>query len=111
MVQPQGFVDPLRPHFVCKLHKSIYGLKQAPRGWYEELYRSLIALGFCSSIANLSLFVKDDHSLTFILVYIDDILIRGNSYSHCEFLINTLNTQFAIKNLGPLHFFIGIQAH
>ncbi|TQE04333.1 hypothetical protein C1H46_010118 [Malus baccata] len=111
MVQPQGFVDPLRPHFVCKLHKSIYGVKQAPRAWYEELCRSLIALGFRSSNVDPSLFVKGVHSLTFILVYVDDILITGNSSSHCEFLINKLSTQFAMKNLGPLHFFLGIQAH
>lgn len=31
MEQPQGFIDAIKPKFVCKLHKSIYGLKQAPR--------------------------------------------------------------------------------
>lgn len=30
MQQPQGFVDPLHPQYVCKLCKSLYGLKQAP---------------------------------------------------------------------------------
>jgi histone deacetylase 1/2 len=30
MSQPPGYVDPDRPHHVCRLQKSLYGLKQAP---------------------------------------------------------------------------------
>lgn len=26
MTQPLGFIDPVRPHYVCRLHKAIYGL-------------------------------------------------------------------------------------
>ena len=33
MEQPEGFVHPDFPHYVCKLRKSLYGLKQAPRAW------------------------------------------------------------------------------
>ena len=29
MSQPEGFINPDRPNFVCKLNKSIYGLKQS----------------------------------------------------------------------------------
>ena len=31
MSQPEGFIDPNRPNYVCKLNKSIYGLKQSAR--------------------------------------------------------------------------------
>lgn len=31
MQQPPSYVDPVHPHYICKLHKSLYGLKQAPR--------------------------------------------------------------------------------
>jgi hypothetical protein len=41
MEQPQGFVDPHHPTFVCKLHKALYGLKQAPWAWFNRLSLSL----------------------------------------------------------------------
>ena len=35
MAQSEGFVDPLKPHFICKLCKALYGLKQALRALYD----------------------------------------------------------------------------
>ena len=31
MEQPEGFIEPGKEAFVCKLKKSLYGLKQSPR--------------------------------------------------------------------------------
>ncbi|MDV3193983.1 MAG: reverse transcriptase domain-containing protein, partial [Sweet potato little leaf phytoplasma] len=31
MVQPQGYVDLNRPHYICKLNKTLSGLKQPPK--------------------------------------------------------------------------------
>ncbi|GJV99140.1 integrase, catalytic region, zinc finger, CCHC-type containing protein [Tanacetum coccineum] len=41
--QPEGFVDPERPHHVYRLKKALYGLKQAPRAWYDTLSKFLLA--------------------------------------------------------------------
>ncbi|CAL9029523.1 unnamed protein product [Prunus brigantina] len=109
MQQPLGFINPLHPTHICRLHKSLYGLKQAPRSWYEELYHSLLGIGFVSSSVDPSLFIKADTTLTFILVYVDDILIIGNSLSYCQSLIHQLSSQFSMKNPGLIHYFLSIQ--
>ena len=31
MEQPEGYVHPKFPDYVCKLKKALYGLKQAPK--------------------------------------------------------------------------------
>ena len=46
MRQPPGFVDPARPHHLCRLVEALYGLKQATRAWYDCLQDFLLKQGF-----------------------------------------------------------------
>ena len=46
MSQPEGFIDPNRPNYVCKLNKSIYGLKQSARCWNSTLDELLTSSGY-----------------------------------------------------------------
>ena len=109
MAQPEGFVDPQKPHFVCKLHKALYGLKQAPRAWYDRLKRTLLQWGFHNSISDPSLYYvcKNGHQL-FALVYVDDILITGANATDVNQLILDLNGAFALKTLGSVHYFLEV---
>uniref|UniRef100_A0A5B6Z4V3 Reverse transcriptase Ty1/copia-type domain-containing protein n=1 Tax=Davidia involucrata TaxID=16924 RepID=A0A5B6Z4V3_DAVIN len=110
MEQPQGFQDPAYPSHVCKLRKALYGLKQAPRAWYDLFSQFLISNHFSNSVADSSLFILNEAGHTVILlVYVDDILITGSSPSLIAALIQKMATAFAIKDLGPLSYFLGIE--
>jgi histone deacetylase 1/2 len=111
MQQPPGFQDPEHPDYVCKLHKSIYGLKQSPRAWYSRLSDRLQQLGFAPSTADTSLFIFRRRDLTiYMLVYVDDIVIASSSQVACDRLLRQLSLTFPVKDLGPLQFFLGIEA-
>jgi hypothetical protein len=110
MKQPPGFVDSNFPSYHCKLDKALYGLKQAPQTWYSRLSDKLHSLGFQSSKADISLFYyKKGATTMFILVYVDGIIIAGSSSSATDVFLQDLNADFALKDLGPLHYFLGIE--
>lgn len=110
MTQPQGFVDADHPLHVCKLRKAIYGLKQAPRAWYTELRQFLLASHFTNSVADTSLFIFSDKGITILLlVYVDDIIITGNNSPSIQDFISVLARRFSLKDLGPLHYFLGVE--
>lgn len=44
-----------------------------------------------------------------ISCYIDDIIITRNNYKHISHLIVALSVVFDLKDLGSLHYFLGIQ--
>ncbi|XP_062089558.1 uncharacterized mitochondrial protein AtMg00810-like [Humulus lupulus] len=44
-----------------------------------------------------------------LLVYVDDIILTGSNNSALLSLLAALRSQIAIKDLGDLHFFLGIQ--
>ena len=44
-----------------------------------------------------------------ILVYVDDIIVTSSNSLLIEQLISSLNSCFALKDLGPLNFFLGIK--
>lgn len=110
MEQPPGFVDKDRPHYVCRLNKAIYGLKQAPRAWYNALRTFLVESGFVNALADTSLFILQAPGLViFVLVYVDDIIIMGNSSAHVQNFIDLLGRRFSLKDLGLLSYFLGIE--
>ena len=45
------------------------------------------------------------------MVYVDDILVTRNCNTACRSLISLLSAKFPVKDLGPLHYFLGLEVH
>jgi hypothetical protein len=110
MKQPSGFLDSTLPSHVCRLHKSLYGLKQALRAWYTRLSDFLLSIGFQASKVDTSLFILfDGRNIFYLLVYIDDILLIGSNFVMLHRLIQLLGFEFKLRDLGAVHYFLGIE--
>lgn len=112
MRQPPGYENKEHPGYMCKLDKAIYGLKQAPRAWFSRISKKLIDLDFHGSKADTSLFYfnKGD-TLMFVLIYVDDIIVVSSKQETATTLLHNLQQEFALKDLGDLHYFLGIEVN
>lgn len=94
------------------MHKTLYGLKQAPRAWYHRLHEHLQSLEFVNSTLDTSLLIcRQGLATLFLLVYVDHILITVSNLKAISQLIQNLNHEFTVKDLGELSYFLGIQVH
>jgi histone deacetylase 1/2 len=108
--QPAGFVNKSSPDSVCRLSKSLYGLKQAPRASYMQLATFLGSLGFKPTRSDSSLFVlRHGTDSVYLLLYVDGIVLTASSDTLMRQVINDINAEFALKDMGPIHYFLGIQ--
>ncbi|XP_025669991.1 uncharacterized mitochondrial protein AtMg00810-like [Arachis hypogaea] len=111
MKQPPGY-DQGDPSLVCKLTKALYGLKQAPREWYHKLAGGLREIGFEATKSDISVFIQNLSGLkTYVLMYVDDIIVTGESTELVKEVIAKLNDKFALKDMGDLHYFLEIQVN
>jgi hypothetical protein len=109
--QPTGFVDEARPDLVCRLNRSLYGLKQAPRAWYSRFASYMASIGFVEAKSDTSLFIYHrGNDTVFLLLYVDDIMLTASTANLLQRTIVALQWEFAMKDLGPLHHFLGITA-
>jgi hypothetical protein len=94
------------------LRKSLYGLKQAPRTWFHRFTTLISSIGFLASKSDSSLFIlKHGSSLAYLLLYVDDIILTANTTTLLHSVINSLNREFSMSDLGDIHHFLGINVH
>ncbi|GJV63152.1 retrotransposon protein, putative, ty1-copia subclass [Tanacetum coccineum] len=112
MEQPKGFVNPKYPNRVCKLKRSIYGLKQASRQWNKCFDNEKKKFGFTQNRDEPCEYLKASGSnVTFLILYVDDILIMGNNIPMLQDVKSYLGRCFAMKDLGEAAYILGIKIY
>ena len=80
------------------------------RQWFSKFSEAIRVAGYVQSRADYSLFTRiQGKSFTTLLIYIDDILITGNDPMSIAAIKKFLPSQFHLKDLGDLKYFLGIE--
>ena len=96
----------------ARLHKTVYGLKQASAEWYNHLSNWLKSKQFVPIKSDPCVFKAPDSLGTcFIGISTDDLMIAVDTEDHYRSLLELLNTDHVVKDLGNLEWYLGIAFH
>ncbi|PPZ05609.1 hypothetical protein C5P41_24865, partial [Escherichia coli] len=111
MEQPKGF-ESQDGSKVCKLKRSIYGLKQASRSWNIRFDEAIKSFGFIKNEDEPCVYKKvSDSAITFLVLYVDDILLMGNDTGMLTTIKVWLSNTFSMKDLGEATYILGIRIY
>nr|GEV48711.1 hypothetical protein [Tanacetum cinerariifolium] len=112
MEQPEGFVNQKFPNRICKLKRSIYGLKQASRQWNKRFDDEIKKFGFSQNCDEPCVYIKASETyVTFLILYVDDILIMGNNIPMLQDVKSYLGRCFSMKDLGKATYILRIKIY
>ena len=101
MLQPEGFEIKGLEDGVYKLKRSLYGLKQSFRQWYLKFHQAILETSFEISTLDYCVYIwKHYDELTILSLYVDDILLVGNSPDMMIKTKSFLASIFEMKYMG-----------
>ncbi|GJX05755.1 retrotransposon protein, putative, ty1-copia subclass [Tanacetum coccineum] len=110
MVKPEGFVDPKHPNKVCKLQHSMYGLKQTSRSWNKRFDEEIKKISFTQNLNEPCVYLKASGSnVAFLVLYVNDILLMGNSVTMLKEVKSWLCKCYSMKYLGEAAYILEIK--
>ena len=105
---PEGMgLDP--KHYVLKLCCSLYGLKQAPQIWWERINSFLVRIRFHYCDSKPAIYTRNhDGKFIILLLFVDDILLTGNSDNGIEEFVKECFEEFKCRDLHYPKLFLRI---
>ena len=99
MQQPEGFVSPEHPEYVCLLLQNLYGLKQGARVWHDTVDPELQLLGLIPNAADPCIYSRwRDGKLTIVSLYVDNLSILADSEADKDEIRTTLMAKFKMTD-------------
>ncbi|GJR35978.1 retrotransposon protein, putative, ty1-copia subclass [Tanacetum coccineum] len=84
----------------------------ASRSWNERFNEEIKRFGFAQNLDETCVYQKASESnVTFLILYVDDIIIMGNHIPSSQSVKDYLGKCFAIKDLREAAFFLGIKIY
>ena len=109
MEQPPVYIKKGEEHLVCKLKRSLYGLKQSSRCWNTVFKQYMESINFKQCTADPCIFVTGEEAdLTIVAVYVDDLIVIAKTPETIKKIKESLAARFKMKDLGKLHYCLGI---
>jgi hypothetical protein len=69
----------------------------------------LASIGFVETKSNISLYIYHrGYDTAYLLLYMDDIVLTASSAQFLRQVIEALQREFAMTDMGQLHHFLGI---
>ena len=110
MELPPGFDEERTNGKVCRLKMALYGLKQSPRVWFGRFAKAIRRQDYKQAQTDHTLFYRRKNGkITILIVYVDDIILTGDDVIDMERLKQKLATEFEMKDLGSLRYFLGME--
>ncbi|CAL8152794.1 unnamed protein product [Prunus armeniaca] len=95
---------------LCKLKKALYGLKQSPHAWFGIFTTTMKKFGYQQANTDHTLFIKHRvGKVTLLIIYVDDMIVTGDDTIEIEELQKRLASEFEMKDLGSLKYFLGVE--
>ena len=96
--------------FMVRLHKSLYGTRNAGHLWWKDLRKALLDLGYKQCPFDQCLFYKvtSDGTITFLVTWVDDVLIATNDPNIQKLKTLLEKMGFRIQTLEHLSWYLGL---
>ena len=105
----EGFETFNREFHVFRLKQVMQGLKQAPCDWYTRIKNYFTRLGFIKSEGDVNLYhIVVEGKLLIIVLYVDDLILTDDE-KVVKYYKEDLAREFEMKDLGLMHYFLGME--
>jgi Reverse transcriptase (RNA-dependent DNA polymerase) len=110
MRQAKGYEVPSKENHVYCLNHAIYGSKQSGRGWYDMFCSIMYRFRFARCEVEHAVFYRyAGQDALIVTVDVDDLTMAGNTKRAIHKFKDELHTVLKIKDLGELHWLLGIE--